>query len=99
MKLPKIKIFHSTFNRSGWGNFFVFMFLAFFGVFFMFPIFYSVLNAFKPLEEIMIFPPRLYIKNPTLDNFLELAMLMEQSWVPLSRYLFNSILISVVHKP
>ncbi len=96
MKLPKIKIFHSTFNRSGWGNFLVFMFLAFFGVFFMFPIFYSVLNAFKPLEEIMIFPPRLYIKNPTVDNFLELAMLMEQSWVPLSRYLFNSILISVV---
>ena len=91
----KFKIFHSTFNRSGWGNFLVFMFLALFGLFFIFPIFYSVLNAFKPLEEILIFPPRMYVKNPTVDNFLELAMLMEDSWVPLSRYLFNSILVSV----
>lgn len=96
LKMPKIKIFHSTFNRSGWGNFVVFMFLALFGLFFLFPIAYSVLNAFKPLEEIMIFPPRLYIVNPTFDNFLELSALMEDSWVPLSRYLFNSILISVV---
>lgn len=92
----KFKIFHSTFNRSGWGNFLVFLFLALFGLFFIFPIFYSVLNAFKPLEEILIFPPRMYVKNPTMDNFLELVMLMEDSWVPLSRYLFNSILVSVV---
>ena len=57
----KFKIFHSSFNRSWWGNLLVFMFLAVFGLFFIFPIFYSVLNAFKPLEEILIFPPRLYI--------------------------------------
>lgn len=92
----KFKLFHSSFNRSWWGNLLVFLFLALFGLFFIFPIFYSVLNAFKPLEEILIFPPRMYVKNPTLDNFLELAMLMEDSWVPLSRYLFNSIVVSVV---
>lgn len=92
----KFKIFHSSFNRSWWGNLLVFMFLAVFGLFFIFPIFYSVLNAFKPLEEILIFPPRLYIENPTFDNFLELAMLMEDSWVPLSRYLFNSVIVSVL---
>lgn len=92
----KFKLFHSSFNRSWWGNLLVFLFLAVFGLFFIFPIFYSVLNAFKPLEEILIFPPRMYVKNPTLDNFLELAMLMEDSWVPLSRYLFNSIVVSVV---
>ena len=90
------KLFPSSFNRSWWGNLLVFLFLAVFGLFFIFPIFYSVLNAFKPLEEILIFPPRMYVKNPTLDNFLELAMLMEDSWVPLSRYLFNSIVVSVV---
>ena len=60
LKMPKIKIFHSTFNRSGWGTFVVFLFLALFGLFFLFPIVYSVLNAFNPLEEIMIFPPRMY---------------------------------------
>jgi ABC-type glycerol-3-phosphate transport system permease component len=92
----KFKIFHSSFNRSWWGNLLVFMFLAVFGLFFIFPIFYSVLNAFKPLEEILIFPPRLYSENPTFDNFLELAMLMEDSWVPLSRYLFNSAIVSIL---
>ena len=92
----KFKIFHSSFNRSWWGNLLVFMFLAVFGLFFIFPIFYSVLNAFTPLEEILIFPPRLYIENPTFDNFLELAMLMEDSWVPLSRYLFNSAIVSIL---
>ena len=57
---------------------------------------YAVLTAFKPMEEILIFPPSFYIKNPTADNFLELALMMEDSWVPLSRYIFNSLLISVV---
>lgn len=73
----------------------VFLFLALFGLFFLFPIVYAVITAFKPMEEILIFPPRLYVKNPTWDNFLELAMMMEDSWVPLSRYIFNSLWISV----
>ena len=90
----RVKIFNSSYNRTGFGNFMVFLFLAIFGLFFLFPIAYAVLTAFKPMEEILIFPPRFYIKNPTADNFLELALMMEDSWVPLSRYIFNSLLIS-----
>ena len=96
MRLKRVKIFNSSYNRSTFGNLMVFLFLALFGLFFLFPIVYAVITAFKPMEEILIFPPRLYIKNPTLDNFLELALMMEDSWVPLSRYIFNSLLISTV---
>ena len=92
----RVKIFNSSYNRSTFGNIMVFLFLALFGLFFLFPIAYAVLTAFKPMEEILIFPPRFYIKNPTADNFLELALMMEDSWVPLSRYIFNSLLISTV---
>ena len=90
----RFRIFNSSYNRTGFGNFMVFLFLAVFGLFFLFPIIYAAITAFKPMEEILIFPPRLYVKNPTLDNFLELAMMMEDSWVPLSRYIFNSLWIS-----
>lgn len=92
----RIQIFKSSYNRSTFGNIMVFLFLAVFGLFFLFPIVYSAITAFKPMEEILIFPPRLYVKNPTFDNFLELAMMMEDSWVPLSRYIFNSLWVSVL---
>lgn len=92
----RVRIFKSSFNRSPLGNFAVFLFLLIFGVFFLFPIVYAALSAFKPMEEILIFPPRLYVKNPTLDNFIELARMMDDSWVPLTRYLFNNLLVSVL---
>lgn len=91
----RFRIFNSNFNRSAFGNFMVFLVLLLFGAFFLFPIVYAVITAFKPMEEILIFPPRLYVKNPTLDNFIELAQMMEDSWVPLTRYIFNSLFVSI----
>lgn len=60
------------------------------------PLIYAVNNAFKPLDEIFIFPPRFFVKNPTLDNFFDLFALMGDSWVPLSRYIVNTLLITLV---
>jgi ABC-type glycerol-3-phosphate transport system permease component len=53
-------------------------------------------NAFKPLDELFIFPPRFFVFNPTLDNFFDLFALMGNSWVPLSRYIANTLLITLV---
>lgn len=60
------------------------------------PLIYTVNNAFKPLDELFIFPPRFFVKNPTVDNFYDLLALMGNSWVPLSRYIFNTLLITLV---
>ena len=59
------------------------------------PILFIAINAFKPLDELNSFPPRFFVLNPTLDNFINLFKFAENG-VSLSRYLFNSIVISVL---
>lgn len=83
-------------NRSFTVSFLLFTLLAFFGAFMALPLVYAVNNAFKPLDELFIFPPRFFVKNPTIENFLDLISLMGNSWVPLSRYIANTLLITIV---
>lgn len=70
--------------------------LAFFGLFSIFPLALTIANAFKPLSEIFIFPPKLTVENPTLSNFLDLANIVEGFNVPLSRYIFNTGMITIL---
>ena len=57
---------------------------------------YAISQSLKPLDELWMFPPRFLVRNPTLKNFSDLFSLMSSSWVPVSRYVFNTVLISVV---
>lgn len=83
-------------NRSFSVSFMLFALLAVFGAFMALPLVYAVNNAFKPLDEIFIFPPRFFVRNPTLDNFFDLVALMGDSWVPFSRYVVNTLLITLI---
>lgn len=83
-------------NRSAPGNFFVLLFLVLLGLFSVIPLYYTVIQALKPFTEIYIFPPKFYVSNPTLDNLKVLGDLLSTSWVPMSRYLFNSLFVCVV---
>lgn len=60
------------------------------------PIIFVVMNAFKPVDELFAYPPRMYVKNPTFQNFVDLFSLTSQTNIPMSRYLFNSILYTAV---
>ncbi|SDE26063.1 ABC-type glycerol-3-phosphate transport system, permease component [Paenibacillus sp. UNCCL117] len=82
-------------TRSFWGNVAVFLFLGMFGAFMALPLIYTVNNAFKPLDELFLFPPRFLVRNPTLDNFFDLTNLMANSWVPFTRYVFNTVFITL----
>lgn len=82
-------------NRSIAGNILMFLFLLIFGAFMVLPLIYTAVTAFKPLNELFIFPPRFYVINPTADNFSTMMRLISSSRVPFSRYLFNSILVAV----
>ena len=73
-----------------------FLLLTLYGVFMALPLVYSVLQAFKPYNELFIFPPRFFVKNPTLSNFSQLFDLTSSSWVPFSRYVFNTVLNTIV---
>jgi ABC-type glycerol-3-phosphate transport system permease component len=81
-------------NRSYGGDAFIIAILAVFGLFFAYPLIYAINNAFKPLNEIFLFPPRLWVRQPTLGNFQDLFVIMNKSWVAFSRYIFNTVFIT-----
>jgi len=83
-------------NRSFGGDIFIGVILVVFGLFFAYPLVYAINNAFKPLNEIFLFPPRLFVRQPTLNNFQDLFIIMSKSWVTFSRYIFNTVLITAV---
>mgnify|MGYP004609485615 FL=1 len=83
-------------NRSFFGTVVLVIILLLFGAFMALPILYIFFNAFKPLEEIFIFPPKIYVRHPTVENFGQMANIVSNMWVPFSRYLFNSILVTTV---
>jgi ABC-type glycerol-3-phosphate transport system permease component len=87
---------YRKFTRSTAGNIGYFTLLILFGLFTVFPLFYCIITSLKPLDELLIFPPKFYVVRPTLDNFKVLPALLSNLEVPLSRYVFNSLLIAVV---
>ncbi len=84
------------YTRSKAGNFFYVLFLIFFGSFSVLPLIYCIVTAFKPLEELLVYPPKLYVVNPTLQNFMALPDLLSNLKIPLSRYIFNSFFVTVI---
>ena len=83
-------------NGSLAGDVGIFIFLAFLGIFMAFPLYFSIVQSLKPINELFIFPPKLYVVSPTLSNFSDLLKVSGNLWVPLSRYVFNSVFITVV---
>ena len=71
--------------------------LAIMGTAMVLPIVFIFTTAFKPAEELFIFPPAFFVVNPTFDNFRELFdMMAALGGVPASRYFINSIVIAVL---
>lgn len=81
-------------NRSRAGNALLFTIMAICGVFMALPLVMILNNAFKPFDELFRYPPKLFVQNPTWKNFKDLLVLMNNSWVPFSRYILNTIIIS-----
>lgn len=82
-------------NRSVAGNALLFTLMSVCGLFMVLPLLMIINNAVKPLDELYQFPPRIFVRNPTLTNFSDLFVLMNTSWVPFSRYILNTIIITV----
>lgn len=87
--------FTRSINRSKGGDVGIFIMLAIVAVVMVLPMVYAISQSLKPLDELFVFPPRFLVRNPTMNNFRDLFNLMNDSWVPFSRYIFNTVLISV----
>lgn len=85
---------YKRYTHSRLGNFTYFFFLILAGVFSMLPFIYCICTAFKPLDELLVFPPRFFVHRPTVENFVILPTLIEKLRVPLSRYIFNTTFIT-----
>ncbi len=84
-------------NRSLAGDIGVGIVLVLFGLFFVFPLVYVVCSAFKPLDELFVFPPKLFVRNPTTKNISDMFLLMnKQGTITFTRYAFNSLFITAV---
>ena len=83
-------------NRSRIGDFIIYFFLILVALMMVFPLVFAINNALKPLDELFMFPPKVFAQNPTLDNFSDLFVTMGKSWDTFPRYVFNTVFITVV---
>ncbi len=79
------------YTRSKVGNFFYFFFIIAAGCISVLPLIYCICTSLKPLDEILIFPPRFFVHRPTIANYTALPELLSNLRIPLSRYIFNSL--------
>ena len=82
-------------SRSVGGDTGITILLTLLGAFMILPMVYVISQSLKPLDELWMYPPRFLVKNPTPNNFRDLFRLMNDSWVPFSRYIFNTVLNAV----
>ena len=85
------------FTRSKFGSFLFFAILISGGLFSVLPLIYCITTSFKPLDELLIFPPTLLtVKRPTIANYTAIPDLLSGLSVPITRYAFNSIFVSII---
>ena len=83
-------------NRSFWGDLGIYIMLAIIAVAMVFPLVFSIASSLKPLDELFRFPPTVFARRPTTDNFSDLFVTLSQSYVPFSRYLVNTVWITFI---
>lgn len=83
-------------NRSRGGDIAILILISLYGIVLVLPLVYAISQSLKPLSELWAFPPKFFVENPTLKNFKDLLKLTSDSWVPFSRNILNTVLISVV---
>lgn len=81
--------------RSAGGDVGITIILTILGIFMFLPMLYTIMQSLKPLDELWMYPPKFYVMSPTFSYFKSLFSLMNESWVPFSRYIFNTIFTSV----
>ncbi len=65
-------------------------------IFMSLPIIYIFNDAFKPFTELFLYPPRFFVRKPTFENFRLLYSFSSESGIPISRYIFNSVLVTSI---
>lgn len=94
--VPKKKKGKKRLSRSLYGDIILVVVLLGFAIFSAYPLVFTIANAFKPLDEIFLFPPKLFPRKWTGSNFRDLFNLIGNTRIPMSRFLLNTIVITLL---
>ena len=94
VNISRMKASNKQAGKKAGGTVFIFILLFVLGAFMILPIYLTLVMSVKPVEELFVFPPKLYTFNPTLDNFKDMFDTLNEMWVPFSRYVFNSVFVT-----
>ena len=83
-------------SRSKLGDLLMFLFIGTAAVFCAMPLVLSIGMSLKPIHELYVFPPTLWPRSLTGDNYKMLFSLLSTGQVAFSRYVFNTVFITVV---
>ncbi|MBB6672175.1 carbohydrate ABC transporter permease [Cohnella nanjingensis] len=81
-------------NRFGFGQVKFYVFLIPLGLVMILPIVFMFSQALKPLDELFMFPPTFIVQKPTIENLVTLLSLKDMTVIPVTKYLFNSVVVS-----
>ena len=84
----------TSLSRSTGGTVAIFTCQIIMGAFMLLPLIYVIVTAFKPLDEILAYPPKFFVRHPTLSNFTDLIEITQETWIPFERSLFNSLALA-----
>lgn len=82
-------------SRSKLGNIMMFLFMFIFGCFSMLPLILMVSNSLKPINELYMYPQQFLPVSPTVSSYKTLFNLLSDTWIPFTRYLSNTIFITL----
>lgn len=83
-------------SRSWYGDLFLSIILGAFALFSAYPLVFTISNSLKPLNEIFIFPPKLFPQNASIENFIDLFNLVGNTQIPITKYFFNTLFITLI---
>lgn len=93
MAIRKTSIDPKKFDKS---QIKLYILLVPFAAFMILPLIFIINHAFKPMHELFAFPPRFFVEQPTFENFHNLVKLTQNSTIPISRYIFNSLIVTII---
>jgi len=91
----KLTVGEGSANYSLKGQALIFILLGLLVAFSMIPLLMSVCMSFKPINELFFYPPRIFPVQPTLDNYSMMFTLASSTWMPFSRYVFNTVFLAL----
>lgn len=94
VNISRMKASNKQAGKKAGGTVFIFILLFVLGAFMILPIYLTLVMSVKPVEELFVFPPKLYTLNPTLNNFKDMFDTLNEMWLPFSRYVFNSVFVT-----